>query len=234
MGENIGLVVDIVQEAISAGVFDKRAMSEEEIEVFEILKIALFENSRQVDLVVGIKPVTRRTIVETPLFSISEDSPVSIVYFLQIDVNLIARILEVALVFTTPTGVERPTPALGVRDGDGVSVEITALITTLKRTTSGVLGLEKAVVGTALRPTSTLLNLEGDTQLPEHRPNKLLFKLGLVAFRSSPLLPVPQFHDVRFRLAKFVIAEFVPRLGLGEVLIKVVVREQVAIRPVAE
>ena len=48
-------------------------------------------------------------------------------------------------------------------------------------------------------------------------------ELRLVALGSRLPLALPQLHDGFFRCAEFVVADFVLRLGLGEMLVKIVV-----------
>jgi len=149
-------------------------------------------------------------------------------------VNLVRWILEIALVFATPTSVEGTTPSFRIRDGDGVLVEVTALLASFKRVTSSVLGLEEAVVWPALSSISALLHLERDPQFPEHRPDELLFELGLIPLRGGVLLTLPEIHNVIMGLLEFFGAYLVPFFGLGEVFVEVVVREQITVRTVGE
>nr|WP_237561384.1 hypothetical protein [Halostella pelagica] len=148
--------------------------------------------------------------------------------------DLVARVLEVTFVLAAAASVQRSTPSLRVSDGGGVFVEITTRIPTLECATSGVLGLEEAVVRPALGATGALLDLERDAQRPEHGPDELLLELGFVALRGRVLLTLPEVHNVLLGVAKVGLAELVPRFRLGEVLVEVVVREQVAIRAVGE
>ncbi|MDL0123668.1 hypothetical protein PNP03_13285, partial [Halobacterium salinarum] len=116
LGEDIRFPVDVVEEAVPASVFEERAVTEEEIEVLEILKIALLQDCREINLVVGVEAVARRAVVEPPFLPVSEDGPLRVVDFLEVDVDLVARVFEVAFVLATSAGVERPAPAFGVRD----------------------------------------------------------------------------------------------------------------------
>ena len=142
--------------------------------------------------------MTRWTVVEPPLLPVSEDGPLCR-RLLQVDVNLVARVLEVAPIISAAACIQWSTPALGICDGNGILVEITTLLTPLERSTGSVLGLKKSVVGATLGPAGTLLDLEGDAQFPEHRSDELLLQLGFVPLGCRPLFVLVEVGDIVVR-----------------------------------
>lgn len=90
--------------------------------------------------------------------------------------------------------------------------------------------LEESVVGSALALFNAFLDLERDAQIPEHRADELLFKLGFVPICNEITLALPEIDDIVVRFLEFGSVDRLPGVRFWEVFVEIVVREQIAVR----
>jgi len=175
--EDAGLVIYVVEEAVAGPVGAERFLAEEQVELLERFKLTSaiddVEKFGQIDLIVGIQSVTRRLVVEPPLLAVCEDCPLGRC-LLEIAVDLVAWVLEVAFLF--PTRVELSPPSLCVGDGGRLLIEILAI-------ESGICGLrtwEEAVVRTASIAHDCLFDLDRNSEDVEDGADEVSLQLGLI------------------------------------------------------
>nr|WP_241430122.1 hypothetical protein [Halococcus saccharolyticus] len=180
------------------------------------------------DLVVRIEPMASRTVIEPPVFAVREDCPRRW-GLLEIDVDLVTRVLEIALLLAPC--IELPAPAFGIRNRDRILVEIATVAATRERISCSLVRLEEPVVRSALALLDALFDLKWDTQLPEHRPDELLFELGFIPIGNEIALVLPKIDDIVIRFLEFGRVDRLPSVRIGEMFVEVVIREQIAVRP---